>query len=310
MLHTPPPLQRVGTPQQIFAAPAPARLNTELLPPPTTTVPSNLSPYDVTTPSAITRRPSTPPTQPTSAMPREQLEQNSRQARKLARLIDKVLLRRTQVEYQRQSLMHKLRFHDESAGALQIALSALALDSITPAQVQHIVERQAQNRKDYEAVELQSEVLRDLQSSLSNLEYELERKQQNLVDAFDALGARLPIDPADTESLDDPQLPSAVSDTPSLLRKLYDRKGDVVIHSERLDEHEQFYFEGLAERGLVADRGDELLITDEQFEREYDAGNNRITSDLAAAQADVVHLMAECGESRAHSRAWPCAFGS
>ncbi|KAK3115371.1 hypothetical protein LTR53_005362 [Teratosphaeriaceae sp. CCFEE 6253] len=264
--------------------------------PPTTLAPSNLSPNNAAAPSAFMRRPSTPPTMSKSAVPDER-DGNARRARKLGRHLGKILLERTRVDYQQASLMHNLRFLDESVEALSAALWSSDLAESAPERVQKVSELQLQFRSDYEAVRGQTETLRGLQNNLNTLEYRLQHKEKALADAITSLAGHLPPDADEADSSEGHEVASAVSDIPTLLRDFYRRKGDVGIFLERLDGNDQAYRDARAERELVADRGEELLITDEQFEREYSTQHEQILSDLIEAEADIVRLQLLCGQA-------------
>ncbi|KAK3075504.1 hypothetical protein LTR53_001121 [Teratosphaeriaceae sp. CCFEE 6253] len=286
------PLVRIP-PQSPAALP---RVVTGDVSPPITVAPSNLSPNHVATPSESMRRPSTLPTMSKSPAPEEH-DGNARRARKLARHLGRILLERTRVDYQQASLMHNLRFLDESVEALSAALWSSDLAESAPEQMQKISELQLQFRSDYEAVRGQTETLRGLQNNLSTLEYRLQHKEKVLVDAITSLAGHLPPEADEADSSEGHEVASAVSDTPTLLRNFYRRKGDVGIFLERLDGNDQAYRDARAERELVADRGEELLITDEQFEREYSTQHEQILSDLIEAEADIVRLQLLCGQA-------------
>ncbi|TKA56550.1 hypothetical protein B0A55_12160 [Friedmanniomyces simplex] len=231
---------------------------------------------------------------PRSPVPHEEQIENAQRARKLARLIDRVLLKRTRVNYQDESWLRKYEYLDESAEALKIALADTNVSNVTPARLEKIAELQLQLRSDYDAIKFRNKTFRDLQNSLSNLEFRLAAKESTILDVVSSFAGRLPSDASDTESLGARTAASTKSNTPSLLKLFYERKGDEGIFLERLQEQELFYREGLVERDLVADRGDPLPMTDEQFEHDCRVQYEDILSDLLAAQKDVVRLRDQC----------------
>ncbi|KAK1816840.1 hypothetical protein LTR12_008782 [Friedmanniomyces endolithicus] len=277
-------------------------LVTECLSPQNTSAPSIASPEFITLPLADVRP---PPTMPRSPVPAEDPVDTAHQARKLARYIDRVLLKRTQVNYQEESWLRKYEHLDESAEALKNALnqSAEALKTaladtnvrdVPPSHLESIAELQLQFRTDFNAIKARNKAFRDAQSSLSSLEFRLAAKESIIVDVISSFAGRLPSDASDTDSFGELEAASAKSDTPSLLRRFYERMGDEGVFSERLHEQALFHEEGLIERGLVADRGDTLAIDDEQFENDRRVEREKIQSDLWSAQEDVARLKAEC----------------
>ncbi|KAK1053308.1 hypothetical protein LTR33_014359 [Friedmanniomyces endolithicus] len=277
-------------------------LVTGYLPPSNTIAPSNASPEFITFPLADVRP---PPTMPSSPVPGEEPVDTAHQARKLARYIDRVLLKRTQVNYQEESWLRKYEHLDESVEALKNALSqsAEALKTaladankgdVPPSHLESITELQLQFRTDFNAIKARNKAFRDAQSSLSSLEFRLAAKESIIVDVISSFAGRLPSDASDTDSFGELGAASTKSDTPSLLRRFYDRMGEEGVFLERLHEQALFHEEGLIERGLVADRGDTLVIDDVQFENERRVEREKIQSDLWSAQEDVARLKAEC----------------
>ncbi|KAK0887923.1 hypothetical protein LTR02_016776 [Friedmanniomyces endolithicus] len=277
-------------------------LVTGYISPSNTIAPSNASPEFITFPLADVRP---PPPMPRSPVPGEDPVDTAHQARKLARYIDRVLLKRTQVNYQEESWLRKYEHLDESAEALKNALnqSAEALKSalaetnvrdVPPSHLESIAELQLEFRSDFNAIKARNKAFRDAQSSLSSLEFRLAAKESIIVDVISSFAGRLPSDASDTDSFGELAAASVKSDTPSLLRRFYERMGDEGVFLERLHEQALFHEEGLIERGLVADRGDALPIDDEQFENERRVEREKIQSDLWSAQEDVARLRAEC----------------
>ncbi|KAK5682108.1 hypothetical protein LTS10_005233 [Elasticomyces elasticus] len=218
-------------------------------------------------------------------------------ARKLIGLIDKVLLKRTQLEYQTATWLRNHSFLNESAGALSVALTAITGENVTQTQLDHALRLRAQHREDCETIQNQMEMFRDMQSSLSNLEYRLADEEDALLHS---LRTSAEPDLAFTTDIDSQEGRTAVStksDTPTLVNLYFERKGDEAIYMERLQELDISYSEGLVERELVNDRGDPLPITDEQYARDYLGRRTTILSDLASAQTELADLRTLCDEA-------------
>ena len=87
------------------------------------------------------------------------------------------------------------------------------------------------------------------------------------------------------------------SDLPPLLAEYFDRKGDVGIHYERLQEHDFYHQEALTERTRVRKRGCFVDVPDHQFDQSYQDRRNLIIRDLRVAEADVDALALRCREA-------------
>ncbi|KAK3636178.1 hypothetical protein LTR56_014341 [Elasticomyces elasticus] len=269
-------------------------IDTSHLSPPNTIAPSYLSPIDATALHANGRRPSTPPTMPKSPIRPAEEAIGPSDARKLMRLLDRVLHRRTQLEYQTDSWFRNHKFLDESAEALSAAINATDSHNATQAQLEKIDELRVQYHGDYDSIQSQSRILRSLQSNLSNLEFTLKAKESTLLHIIQTAAGPLASNTSGSDSHDAYTATSIKSNTHILLRQYYDRKGDEGIYMERLQEHDIFYSEGIVEREMVRDRGDPLPLGDEQYEREFRDQRDIILKDLATAQADVANLRAQC----------------
>jgi hypothetical protein len=87
---------------------------------------------------------------------------------------------------------------------------------------------------------------------------------------------------------------SARSETPPLLAQYYDRKGDIGIFRERLQELEYHYQEELDERDIAIERGDPLDVSEEQFNKNYELQREAIIFDLTQAENDAQTLAQRC----------------
>ncbi|KAK5696200.1 hypothetical protein LTR97_008620 [Elasticomyces elasticus] len=242
-------------------------------------------------------RPSTPPTMSKSPVQLPQQNVEPYRARKLLRLVDRVLRKRTQFDYHVDSWFRNHKFLDESAAELSAAMNATDGPNVTHAQLERFDELRAQYRGDCNRIESESRTLTRIQSSLSNLEYLL-KDQEDALSSIVHTFTRPSTSNASASDSDEAYTSTSIkSNTNPLLRRYYDRKGDEGIYLLRLQEHDILYSEGLVERELVAERGDPLPLSDEQYEHDFREYRDRILADLKAAQADVDQLRAQCEEA-------------
>lgn len=153
--------------------------------------------------------------------------------------------------------------------------------------------------RDYDALHEQEQIMKELTDELSNLEYRLEEMHRAVLKqmrapnfVFDLRTEMLESHLATAESSSRPS--SKSDDTHPLLAKYFDRRGDVGIFRERLTELDGTHLEGLQAREFIRERGDELEVSDEQFERNYHARRADIERDLEQAEHDAAVLSKEC----------------
>lgn len=91
-----------------------------------------------------------------------------------------------------------------------------------------------------------------------------------------------------------PESPRPASEVPSIVQQYFDRVGDIGVWLERLDELREAWDEGLAERELLADRGDELEVTDDEYNATYQEREAYIEREVAEAQEEADHLKSLC----------------
>ncbi|KAK5123697.1 hypothetical protein LTR85_002333 [Meristemomyces frigidus] len=250
------------------------------------------------------RRPSTPPTMAPSLRPQELPPHPFlRQLPRLMRLTDKILLKRTQLGHEDQTLVRRHEFLQESTNDLMAALEDAVPRRRSRSQHRRVKVLHEQCRKDHANMRSQDLVVATLRGQLNNLEYRLYTKQESLVSVLRTASASVPAVPPDLmdtqpdESESDYSEVASESDTPALLAAYFDRKGDVGVYRERLAELDMAHDDGLMQRELIADRGDALSITDEQFNDDYVSQQNVILRDLEAAEVDAAELAERCKEA-------------
>lgn len=87
------------------------------------------------------------------------------------------------------------------------------------------------------------------------------------------------------------------SDVPSLVQKYFDKKAEVGVWLERQEELQDAREEGRVEREFIADRGDPLEVSDEDFNANYDVRLAYIASELKVAQGEAEDLLQKCTAS-------------
>ncbi|KAK4892806.1 hypothetical protein LTR27_008720 [Elasticomyces elasticus] len=87
---------------------------------------------------------------------------------------------------------------------------------------------------------------------------------------------------------------SAVSEVPPLLAKYLDFKGDEGVYRTRLQDLEDHYNEGLAQREFFTERGDTLEVSDDQYNDEYRTRREFILTNLGLAEKQAMEAEARC----------------
>lgn len=90
---------------------------------------------------------------------------------------------------------------------------------------------------------------------------------------------------------------SASTQIPCLLKRFYDRKGDVGVQLERLYDLEDSYIEDKERRELLLDRGEPATRPESEFSAQYQAQRQHIFLALDAAQRDASMLEVGCREA-------------
>lgn len=226
----------------------------------------------------------------------------ARHTRRLSKLLDKVLLLRTQYEHRAQTLASCRRYQQQSTAGLMLALNrglASAPGSNEHEQSAVIAEAYEQYRADYETTQDEESKVMQLAGQLSEMEYKLRNIEEGLTRTLKSLGHVLKRSGSEVSShrlspSHSTHERSGFGDIHPLLAEYFDRKGDVSIMIERLHELQFDHSEGLLSREILADRGDALDTTDQQFQNEFIARRDEILRELEAAEADTVALKAQC----------------
>jgi hypothetical protein len=214
--------------------------------------------------------------------------QAPRQAGRLARLANKALLARTGIDYEEQNLMRNFELLMESADLLTTALDA------TPRNPEDVISLRHQYAEDYQIAKTQLDKVGDLRNTLNSIEFQLQAKEQEIRDCLETLSPEARDGDAASSSSEGASSRALSSEIPPVLERYYDRKGDEGIQKERLADLDYYYYEGLAQRELVADQGDPLEVSDEDFNTEYIMQRQNILTELDAATQDVQTLAEQC----------------
>ncbi|KAK3712225.1 hypothetical protein LTR37_009087 [Vermiconidia calcicola] len=173
-----------------------------------------------------------------------------------------------------------------------------------------------QNCEDYKALVAQEAELKDMFEALSTLEYKVEAKEAIVSKLMHSGGFTkdLRTEMLDTKLAEEESEsePPTVDTTPPILAEYYDRKGDIGVFHERLQDLDFYHEEGRLERDFIRDRGDDVEVTDTEFESNYQARRAQILKDLAWAQAEAGRLEGECQrgglDTNAHRASAPSMY--
>jgi gas vesicle protein len=225
-------------------------------------------------------------------------EQYQRQVRRLARLTDEVLLKRTQLDLEQQTLEQMHDFFAESTDALIAAVDGGLSRKRSKGQLA-LKSFRDQYRKDRDDLRGQQAVVKGLKTELTNLEFRLWEKEKTLGKILLAVGSgkspQLESGVSDlSEDSDSSQAETVKTELSPLQEEYFDKKGDAGICLERLQELDVDHQEGLTQREFIKDRGDTLEVPDEEFEATYLASRKELVRDLDATQAVVEELEQRC----------------
>ena len=234
--------------------------------------------------------------------PREELELLVKKARRIGELSDRIVVNQYAIHHEEQTLDSCGSFLRQSAeDIIQAAVSVRdgkTVDSGLP-QLQDLLVRA---RADAETFKAQSERIQSLRAALIQHESRLKArvdKLKNLLDKEVANSPRPLPEPtlslqSDITSNTSSVHPSTHTSTPTLLAEYFDSKGDIGVFRERLADTEYNYQEGLIERESKKDRGDTLMLSDEQYYDRYISERKEILDDLAQAEERAEILAEKC----------------
>ena len=202
---------------------------------------------------------------------------------------DKILEVRSQLAFEQQNLEYASGFEHESIQQLMEFLQDAVRNGKLETrctELSALYDQCQDDRASRRAKELQ---ISSLRADLAILEYRLMEKERELALY---LGNNLNAIALSEDASTDPTSPS--TDVPSLLEKYYDRKGDIGIQIERLQELKDRHREEKIHRDFMADRDEPTNDTDEEFRLRYEEQRQHILDTLAAARWDVHELQVAC----------------
>ena len=202
-------------------------------------------------------------------------------------LRDQNLQLRSKLDFEQQKLRDVRCFERESRKALVAALNPCS---------GNLHDLATQCERDFAEVEAQETVTTQLQNEVSNLEFRLMAEEQSLVVIIPLLLPKVGVNVADIGNAEGALSVSeeALTEIPSLLERYYDRKGDIGIYCERLQNLREDYLEASETRELLNDQGQASEISEEEFQRIYGFQRLHIVSELEAAKHDAQILAQQC----------------
>lgn len=155
-----------------------------------------------------------------------------------------------------------------------------------------------QTREDFQRVRQQETMFSTALDTLSNSEYRLNEKQKALWRDLN--------DPLKTAEIKEEMLTAgpeqsvarpgtrSATELPTIVEEYFDRRGDIGVWMERQQELDEAYAEGKAEREFIADRGDPLDVTNEEFDKQFQDRREHIERELEIAQKEADELERRC----------------
>ena len=151
---------------------------------------------------------------------------------------------------------------------------------------------------DYDAVIDQEKTTTRIGDDLSNLEFRLAAEQEEVQKRMHSSNF---ISEVQKEMMNEAYAQSeqssrssSESSIPPLVAEYFERKGDIGIYYERLQELDFNHEEGLMERGFLHDRGDPVEPSDEEFQSNYKSQRKQIEYDLETAEEEAEMLRKRC----------------
>lgn len=187
-----------------------------------------------------------------------------------------------------------------TAGTNQEVVGGIGAETM-PTTVVNINELFERYLDDFESLAKQEELEKKLMEDLSSREFHLEELHQAI--SKDMHSSRFAAE-LRTEMLQE-SLPSSDSSSrtsseeslPPPVEQYFDLQGNIGIYLERLQDLDYEHQEGLQEREFVRDRGDELEISDEEFESNYKVQRAKIESDLNGARYQIAVVAERCKQA-------------
>lgn len=223
---------------------------------------------------------------------------------RLTKSLRKILLQRTRYAHEVEAMMNCRNYLRESTTAFMDAANKVFLPgpaSEGPTHMDLLKKTHASFLEDHESAQRQQEKLSGLGYRISRMEFRLEQKEGKLIKGLESLGHVLSPSHSvpSSGSLSDSERHNdvpVVPNIPLILAQYFDRKGDVGIFQERLQDLDSYHEEGQLTRDMLTERGDDLDVPDDQFRSEYLERRREILQDLESAEVDAEQLRTRCVE--------------
>lgn len=229
----------------------------------------------------------------------EQLRKLLKGRGELFRLRDLLLATRSQFQFEYQKEEHSRRFADESLAQYMNAQHEAMKHRTFDVWYDELCERQERCQTDYDNLKKQEIVAKEVHVKLSTLEYRLMGEEQAFGDALEKIASATGIDLEELRNDPAAHRPSESvhSETPSLLAKYYDRRGDMGVYQERIAELDHTHHEALVERNFLLDQGEEVDPSEATFEEQHLKERQEIIADYELAEDDANRLANECAQA-------------
>ena len=219
-----------------------------------------------------------------------------KQHRTLSRMRDKVLQTRSHLDFEEQSLAHTKGFVNESMQDFMQSQRDMMVQRTFEARHQQLCELYDQCQNYQATFEAQKKVTDRIKHELNNLEYRLLQEDQDFMMASTSVVQSFGVDPAALYMSESQATVSEISssEVDPLLQRYYDRKGDAGVRLERLQDLNYSHQEEAREREFIADRGDPLELSEDDFLADYVTQRQQIIAEFEEAEADAERLAQEC----------------
>ncbi|KAK5719524.1 RasGAP protein [Elasticomyces elasticus] len=215
-------------------------------------------------------------------------------ARNLLRSIERIAGKRGDIDNAQRDL-HIRR--QTLSNVTRRLISAVAQISGLP-EVQEVIAIFEEFQTEMNTLREQEEASWGKRNQLTSLEFGLRGQEDALAEAVahltDVGKARFVETNADAQC--EHSVTGTVSDTPSILARYFDRKGDIHLQEERLQRLEEKTAKERLRRNYLQDqdRRNELTVADDEFEDAYQRQRQVYLTAIGAAERDSEELAAQC----------------
>lgn len=225
-------------------------------------------------------------------------------ARRLDHTTDQILVKQYDLEHQQQTTNQCLKFLFQSIKDLIDGAKLVETATDLDGWLTKFGDGDSQLHRDYDAFMHQTDQTVALRSQIIDLESQLKKDSGGLSKHLELPGIRIGFEGhrasqnalQEISSTGRSRGSSLRSETPPLLALYYDRKGDIGIYRERLQDLDYQFQDEIDIRNAVEERGDLLDVSDEQFNQDFLNKRDKILDDLSKAEKDAQILAERCRE--------------